>query len=322
MDMSAPTANAENIKEQNRKLLNSTNAIPGFDPTTLLSRFGDDARGYYNYLKAAPRLAWFRLAHPEGRTAMINHSVSANHSFVEAQVFFNKDDAYCTANGFAWMDRDDTLAGQNHLKSAQTNALCIALGNAGFGTPVHARFDPSINIYSQTEDIGEVPLDMGTPEPSGTPKDTPTPKAKATRKPRGKGNLDDLKPEESVQAEASVSATDEAAAAQAATEQPAPEQSSAPPASEDAVAGEAAPADDTPPDDIPAGPAPLQTLDDAMAVVIRTGNYKGKSFEQISKEVTNFKRVIDFYANPIGDTVPEDIKAAAEFIRIHKFGGE
>lgn len=321
MDLTPANMTPEYIKETSRQVLNKANEVPGFDPTTLLSRFGDEARGYYNYLKAAPRLAWFRLAHPEGRIAMINHSVSANHSFVEAQVFFGKDDQAFTANGFAWMERDDTQAGQNHLKSAQTNAMCIALGNAGFGTPVHARFNAELSIYSQTEDITEVPLDMGTPEVPSSPE--PSAPKKPGRKPRAKGNLDDLIPQIPAVPELGQPEGQKQSGTTVSDSSPGPDNTRG----EDIPLEGSNPGEPTTPDD-PAveadviRSAEIKTLDEAMAVVIRTGAHRNKSFLQLSQEVPNFKRIIDFYANPIGDTVPEDIKTAAEFIRIHKFGGE
>lgn len=108
----------------------SLHQVPGFDPLKHLKRGVNDKGEPVMKLDLPYKRLWFRLACPNGRLLLNPLRITDQMAIFEAQVFFQREDA-TPASSFT--STKTVQEDRRYIRSAQDEALSIALDNAGFG---------------------------------------------------------------------------------------------------------------------------------------------------------------------------------------------
>lgn len=126
----------EQAKKTTLALIESINAIEGFDPMSLALQIGDlnEGGGVRYHLPVMAQIAWFRLKYPEGRIATVVKP-GINCFIADARVYASyKDPVDCfLAEGSAARGALTDKPSVSPREWAQTAAVGLALRNAGFG---------------------------------------------------------------------------------------------------------------------------------------------------------------------------------------------
>ena len=257
-----PQTLQEALLETLRKLA-GINEVEGFDPRLLVACYKNESGEENLYLPAEPAMLWFRLKYPHGRLEQVATRVTDTMATVEGRVF--DENGTMLANAFVTRYRSDTdQFGKDYVQNAGTCAIRKALGNCGFGTPATAEFIEGVTVVYDRNAAPEQPVDSGAAVKRLTP--PPAPKKRK--------------------------AAESAPAAETAP-QPAPEKPAKPrdiSTAEDVLPAPA-PAEAEKPKTAPVPPPVMKpaaqsvkapsTLDEAMAFIVPTGRYAGKTFGQL-----------------------------------------
>ena len=108
-------------------VVSELNRVAGFDPLRFLKKTANGHELELRYKKL-----WFRLKYPAGRTRLTPLRITDQLAIIEAQVFFDKDDADPASSYIATMTQENAPAGL-YIQAAEHDALDMALTNAGFG---------------------------------------------------------------------------------------------------------------------------------------------------------------------------------------------
>lgn len=274
--------NPQTMQEALLETLNrlaSINEVEGFDPTLLVACYKNESGEENLYLPAEPAMLWFRLKYPHGRLEQVATRVTDSMATVEGRVF--DENGAMLANAFVTRYRSDTdQFGRDYVQNAGTCAIRKALGNCGFGTPATAEFIEGVTVVYDRNAAPEQPVDSGAAVKRLTP--PPAPKKRK--------------------------AAESAPAAETAP-QPAPEKPAKPrdiSTAEDVLPAPA-PAEAEKPKTAPVPPPVMKpaaqsvktpsTLDEAMAFVVPTGRYAGKTFGQLIEEKEN--DAIGYFLRPL-----------------------
>ena len=137
-------------------IINSINAVEGFDPTLLAVDYTDMNTGETRKrLPVMAQMAWFRLKYPEGRFTL--SVIAGKDCFVATAKIYS----HYTNPQDQYLSEATASRGPHPFKPsisarewAQTAALGIALRNAGFGLQFHAAGEcldePAVNELGQT----------------------------------------------------------------------------------------------------------------------------------------------------------------------------
>lgn len=162
----------------NSNLINTINAVEGFDPTPYAVDYTDLNTGETRKrLPVMAQMAWFRLKYPEGRIAVqVN---SGKDCFVAtARVYPSyKDPADCfLAEATASRSYLEDKPSVSPREWAQTAAVGIALRNAGFGLQFSMAGDefPEVAVEGAPESTipSAAPEEMYTVKESAPPEPT------------------------------------------------------------------------------------------------------------------------------------------------------
>ena len=108
----------------------SLHQVPGFDPLKHLKRGVNDNGEPVMKLDLPYKRLWFRLACPNGRLLLNPLRITDQMAIFEAQVFFQRED---TTPASSFTSTKTVQEDRRYIRSAQDEALSIALDNAGFG---------------------------------------------------------------------------------------------------------------------------------------------------------------------------------------------
>ena len=233
--------------------------MEGFDPRLLVACYKNESGEENLYLPAEPAMLWFRLKYPHGRLEQVATRVTDTMATVEGRVF--DENGTMLANAFVTRYRSDTdQFGKDYVQNAGTCAIRKALGNCGFGTPATAEFIEGVTVVYDRNAAPEQPVDSG----AAVKRLTPPPAPEKPAKPRDISTAEDVLP----------------APAPAEAEKPktAPVP---PPVMKPAAQSVKAPS----------------TLDEAMAFIVPTGRYAGKTFGQLIEEKEN--DAIRYFLRPL-----------------------
>lgn len=273
-----PQTLQEALLETLRKLA-GINEVEGFDPRLLVACYKNESGEENLYLPAEPAMLWFRLKYPHGRLEQVATRVTDSMATVEGRVF--DENGAMLANAFVTRYRSDTdQFGKDYVQNAGTCAIRKALGNCGFGTPATAEFIEGVTVVYDRNAAPEQPVDSGaavkrlTPPPApkkrkaaetvATAETAPQPEPDKPARPRDISMAEDVPPAPAL-AEAEKPKT-----------APVP-----PPVMKPAAQSVKAPS----------------TLDEAMAFVVPTGRYAGKTFGQLIEEKEN--DAIRYFLRPL-----------------------
>ena len=273
-----PQTLQEALLETLRKLA-GINEVEGFDPRLLVACYKNESGEENLYLPADPAMLWFRLKYPHGRLEQVATRVTDSMATVEGRVF--DENGAMLANAFVTRYRSDTdQFGKDYVQNAGTCAIRKALGNCGFGTPATAEFIEGVTVVYDRNAAPEQPVDSGaavkrlTPPPApkkrkaaetvATAETAPQPEPDKPARPRDISMAEDVPPAPAL-AEAEKPKT-----------APVP-----PPVMKPAAQSVKAPS----------------TLDEAMAFVVPTGRYAGKTFGQLIEEKEN--DAIRYFLRPL-----------------------
>jgi len=104
--------------------------VPGFDPLQHLQRVVSDNGEQVLRLGLRYQRLWFRLACPSGRLLLNPLRITDQMAIFEAQVFFQREDPTPASSFTSTKTAQEDKA---YIRTAQDEALSVALDNAGFG---------------------------------------------------------------------------------------------------------------------------------------------------------------------------------------------
>ena len=289
------------MKNNNESILNTINAVEGFNPLDYARELQNDRGETDLYLDVKFRILWFRLMYPNGKISKKLLKCDSSFAVVEARVYADRndpEDAYL-ANGFGQRYFDgNSQYGTRNVETAETGAVGRALSNAGFGiqfagvgedkdpNPVYSGMSASLAQPPKQEAMEEIHV---APSDEVDEQDLPF--------------LDDVQEEQ----QTINDVVPEAPKAPVASAEPAKQKE---PASKPAAKPQAAPAPsyttDTPVEDI----MKVMTLEDAKNFEIPIGVKKGKTIAEVAIEAP---KDLDWYINKYNGK-NNMLKAAAKIV--------
>lgn len=121
---------------KNMEIINSLNAVEGFEPSAFLRRLQTENGEEQLYLDVKYRKLWFRLKYPLGKITKRIVRLEDDYAIIESKVYLDRNDAedhyISCAMAQRWRTEDDTY-GKKYVESAETAAVGRALADAGFG---------------------------------------------------------------------------------------------------------------------------------------------------------------------------------------------
>lgn len=154
----------------------SLHQVPGFDPLKHLKRGVNDNGEPVMKLDLPYKRLWFRLACPNGRLLLNPLRITDQMAIFEAQVFFQREDA---APASSFTSTKTAQEDRRYIRSAQDEALSIALDNAGFGI--------QLCDVTQNADDGNAIPEASEPQADTTPQVQPQRKDPAETNPAAGG---------------------------------------------------------------------------------------------------------------------------------------
>lgn len=152
----------------------SLHQVPGFDPLKHLKRGANDKGEPVMKLDLPYKRLWFRLAYPNGRLLLNPLRITDQMAIFEAQVFFQRED---TTPASSFTSTKTVQEDRRYIRSAQDEALSIALDNAGFGIQlcdVAPNSGDAVPVPAQKTETAKatsapVPASKPAPVPAPTP---------------------------------------------------------------------------------------------------------------------------------------------------------
>lgn len=151
---------------ENSNLINTINAVEGFDPTPYAVDYTDLNTGETRKrLPVMAQMAWFRLKYPEGRIA-VQVNPGKDCFVATARVYPSyKDPADCfLAEATASRSYLEDKPSVSPREWAQTAAVGIALRNAGFGLQFSMAGDEFPEVAIEGAPVSAAPEEMYTVE--------------------------------------------------------------------------------------------------------------------------------------------------------------
>ncbi len=122
--------------EQNMQIINSLNAVEGFDPSAFLRKLQNEKGEEQLYLDVKYRKLWFRLKYPLGKITKRIIKLENDYAIIESRVYLDRndnDESYIScAIAQRWRSEDD-IYGKRYVETAETASVGRALADAGFG---------------------------------------------------------------------------------------------------------------------------------------------------------------------------------------------
>ena len=161
----------------------SLHQVPGFDPLKHLKRSVNDKGEPVMKLDLPYKRLWFRLPCPNGRLLLNPLRITDQMAIFEAQVFFQRED---TTPASSFTSTKTVQEDRRYIRSAQDEALSIALDNAGFGIQLcdvaPNSGDAAPTLMSKTSVTKTAPAPAEKPSPAPSPR-TVQPAAASASKP-------------------------------------------------------------------------------------------------------------------------------------------
>jgi len=140
---------------------NKAFCIDGFDPASLVEEFTDKKSNEFHI--ATARVAWFRLIYPEGKISLeVEENQEKQECMATARIYtkFDAPEDHYIAKATC-KQQPDSGAVLSPLESAQTNAVSMALMNAGFIIPDVSDESAQIPTVGK-QDAGQTPAPAQT----------------------------------------------------------------------------------------------------------------------------------------------------------------
>lgn len=122
--------------EENIRIINSLNAVEGFDPSAFLRKLQNENGEEQLYLDVKYRKLWFRLKYPLGKITKRIIKLENDYAIIESRVYLDRndnDESYIScAIAQRWRSEDD-IYGKRYVETAETASVGRALADAGFG---------------------------------------------------------------------------------------------------------------------------------------------------------------------------------------------
>ncbi len=122
--------------EENIRIINSLNAVEGFDPSAFLRKLQNEKGEEQLYLDVKYRKLWFRLKYPLGKITKRIIKLENDYAIIESRVYLDRndnDESYIScAIAQRWRSEDD-IYGKRYVETAETASVGRALADAGFG---------------------------------------------------------------------------------------------------------------------------------------------------------------------------------------------
>ena len=122
--------------EENIRIINSLNAVEGFDPSAFLRKLQNENGEEQLYLDVKYRKLWFRLKYPLGKIKKRIIKLENDYAIIESRVYLDRndnDESYIScAIAQRWRSEDD-IYGKRYVETAETASVGRALADAGFG---------------------------------------------------------------------------------------------------------------------------------------------------------------------------------------------